>query len=226
LDSPSIAVVIPTLNEEEALGRHLPRVLGAADEVVVSDGGSSDGTVALAREAGALVVSGGRGRGLQLNAGAAATAAAGLVFLHADTLLPASGIQSVRNALRRGFVGGGFLVHFDSKKTVYGLGSRLVNLRTRWTSAPLGDQAQFASRAAFEAIAGYPDWPVLEDLDFIRRLKKHGRIALLSPPVATSPRRFEHRGIVRTLAINWLIFALYFLGVSPSRLSRLYEESR
>jgi rSAM/selenodomain-associated transferase 2 len=226
LDSPSIAVIIPTLNEEEALGRHLPRVIEAADEVVISDGGSSDGTVVLAREAGARVVAGSRGRGPQLNAGAAATAAAGLVFLHADTLLPANGIESVRDALRRGFVGGGFLVHFASEKAVYGLGSRLVNLRTRWTLAPLGDQAQFASRAAFETIAGYPDWPVLEDLDFIRRLKKQGRIAVLSPPVATSPRRFEHRGIVRSLAINWLIFALYFLGVSPYRLSKLYRETR
>jgi hypothetical protein len=94
------------------------------------------------------------------------------------------------------------------------------------TSTPREHQAQFASRAAFEAIAGYPDWPVLEDLDFIRRLKKRGRIAVLSPPVVTSPRRFEHRGIVRTLAVNWLIFALYFLGVSPYRLSRLYQESR
>ena len=90
-----------------------------------------------------------------------------------------------------------------------------MNLRTRWLRSPLGDQAQFASRAAFEELGGYPEWPILEDLEFIRRLKRLGRVTILAPAVSTSARRFEDEGIARTLLRNWLIFALYYAGVSP-----------
>jgi len=225
LAAPRIAVVIPTLDEEQALLQSLPTIFTAADELIVSDGGSSDRTTEVAARFGARVVSGPKGRGLQLNTGVAASDADAFLFLHADTLLPdEEALARVRGVLNQGFVGGGFLVRFDSPRAVYGFGSAMVNLRTRLTHTPLGDQAQFTSRRAFEAIGGFRDWPILEDLDFIRRLRQHGRLAVLAPPVTTSARRFERYGPVRTLANNWLIFTLFSLGVSPRRLRRLYPQ--
>ncbi len=102
----------------------------------------------------------------------------------------------------------------------------MITLRTRLTGCPLGDQAQFVRRESFEALDGFREWPILEDLDFVRRLKRSGRIAIIDQPVATSARRFLRRGVLRTSAINYLIWALYFAGVSPQRLGRLYENIR
>lgn len=216
-------MIIPVLNEEKALERSLPPLVGSADEIVVSDGGSGDGTQAVARRFGARVISGPRGRGTQLNAGVAASTADIFLFLHADTFLPdGSPIDNVRSAIRHGFAGGGFQIRFDAPHLVYRFGSATVNLRTRLTKAPLGDQAQFASRDAFETVGGFKEWPILEDLDFIRRLRQHGRLAILKPILSTSARRFERYGPVRTLANNWLIFMLFSLGVSPQKLQRLY----
>jgi len=217
---------VPTLDEEEALRRHLPPLLGVADEIVISDGGSRDGTVAVARELGVPVVSGPPGRGPQLNRGARETTAEVLLFLHADTLLPTDAINGVRGAVDDGKVGGGFLVCFDDPRPIYRFGTRMVALRTRLTRSPLGDQAQFATRQAFEQLEGFREWPLLEDLDFIRRLKRLGAVEILPQQVVTSSRRYVEGGPVRTVALNWLIWALYFAGVSPQRLSRLYKTYR
>src|SRR4051794_37846622 len=122
-----LAIVVPTLDEEEALRRHLPAVLAAADEVVVSDGGSRDATVAIARSLGARVVTGSAGRGRQLNRGAAATAAELLLFLHADTSLPPDAVERVRAAVAAGAVAGGFLLRFDSERFKMRLAARLIN---------------------------------------------------------------------------------------------------
>jgi rSAM/selenodomain-associated transferase 2 len=221
-----LAIVIPTLNEEAALRRDLPAALAAADEVVVSDGGSADGTVAVARELGACVVTGPPGRGGQLTRGAEATDAPLLLFLHADTRLPPDGIERVREAVAGGAVGGGFLVRFDTGGARLRWGERLINARTRLIRCPLGDQAHFVTREAFRALGGYRDWPILEDLDFALRLRRHGRTALIASPVTTAARRFVQQGVVRTVATNWLIWLLYFCGVSPHRLARLYRQIR
>jgi rSAM/selenodomain-associated transferase 2 len=218
-----VAIVMPTLNEVEGLARFLGAALAAGgDELVVSDGGSSDGTPELARALGARVVVGPAGRGGQLNRGAAAASAEVLLFLHADTLLPQSGVERVRRAVAAGAEGGGFLVRFAEPSVILRLGERAVNLRTRSTRLPLGDQAQFATRATFDRLGGFADWPILEDLDFARRLKRRGRVAVLAPPVVTSARRFLARGPIRTVATNWLIWTLFALGVSPRSLARLY----
>ncbi len=201
-------------------------LLAMADEVVVSDGGSRDETARVAAELGATVVRGAPGRGGQLNRAAAAARSEVFVFLHADSSLPRGALERVRETLARGAVGGAFLVAFDSPRRLLRLGARLINLRTRLTRAPLGDQAQFVTREAFEALGGYRDWPILEDLDFIRRLRRHGRIAILPERVTTSARRFEARGVARTVSVNWLIWILYYAGVSPLRLARLYRHVR
>jgi rSAM/selenodomain-associated transferase 2 len=221
-----LSIVVPTLDEATQLGRHLTRALEVADQVVVSDGGSADGTVEIARRLGALVVAGPPGRGGQLNRGAAAADGDLLLFLHADTALPADAGASIRGAVAGGAVGGGFRVRFEAGGPTLRLGARLINLRTRWTHCPLGDQAQFVTRRAFQALGGFHDWPILEDLDFARRLKRLGPVALLDAEVTTSARRFVDGGWPRTVATNWLIWSLYFLGVPPQWLARLYGKVR
>jgi rSAM/selenodomain-associated transferase 2 len=224
-----LSIVMPTLDEESALALNLPAALAAADFVVISDGGSADRTLAVAEELGARIVCGPPGRGRQLNRGAAAALAAGadlLVFLHADTVLPPGAAAALRDAVARGVRGGAFLVRFDSELARMRLGSWLVNLRTRRTRLPLGDQAQFATRETFEALGGFRNWPILEDLDFAWRLRRAGAMAILETPVTTSARRFLERGPLRTVATNWLIWLLFLLGVSPHRLARLYKQIR
>jgi rSAM/selenodomain-associated transferase 2 len=223
-----LAVVIPTLDEETALDRTIEsagRLLEHGDLLLVSDGGSADRTAAIAEARGARLLRGAPGRGGQLERGAREAVRLGadaLLFLHADTRLPAQARLGIEGALAAGAAGGGFLVSFDNDRSVYRLGERVVNARTRWLRVPLGDQAQFASAAAFLATGGFPDWPILEDVEMLRRLRRVGRIAVLSPPVLTSARRFEERGPLRTVATNWLIWALYLLGGNPRRLARLY----
>lgn len=223
-----VSIVVPTLDEHEVLRRHLPSALEQADEVVVSDGGSRDETLEWAREMGARVVEGPEGRGGQLDRGARAARGDVLLFLHADTSLPAGAVDAVREAVAAGAAGGAFLMRFE-EETERGwlrLGGRLVRARTRWFRVPLGDQAQFATREAYRAAGGFPHWPILEDLHFIRRLRRYGRLEIVPLVVTTSGRRFVQRGIFRTIATNWLIWALYLAGVSPHRLSRLYRHIR
>ena len=221
-----LAIVVPTLNEEDTLRRYLPAALAMADELIVSDGGSDDGTVALARELGARVVTGPPGRGGQLNRGAAAATADVLLFLHADTTLPERGVERLREAVARGAPGGAFYLRFDVDRPMQRLGSRLINWRTRRLRVPLGDQAQFATRETFEHLGGFRDWPILEDLDFALRLRRLRGFTLIEEPVTTGARRFVEQGTVRTVATNWLIWILFLCGVSPHRLARLYRQIR
>lgn len=227
-----IGVVIPTLDEESMLGRSLASLstrLEPDDLVVVSDGGSSDRTVPIARSAPVAIVEGSPGRGAQLGRGARLAIDRGvdaLLFLHADTQLPPDARGALVEALAAGAVGGGFEVRFDSRRRLLRLGERLVNTRTRRFRVPLGDQAQFAAVDAFCRCGGYPDWPILEDLELLRRLRRLGELAVLSPPVTTAARRFEQLGVVRTVTLNWAIWILFYAGVDVHRLARLYRHVR
>jgi rSAM/selenodomain-associated transferase 2 len=217
-----LAVIVPALDEAERIREAVANAHREADEVIVSDGGSADETRRLAAEAGAVVVSSPPGRGPQLRSGVDATKAEILLFLHADTHLPPGAGARIRDAVAGGAAGGGFTLRWDAGGALYRIGERWINQRTRWSRAPLGDQAQFATRRAYEAAGGFPDWPILEDLAFIRRLRRQGPLAVLEAPVTTSARRFRRLGIPAALAINWAIFLLYALGVSPHRLAGLY----
>jgi rSAM/selenodomain-associated transferase 2 len=227
-----VSIVIPALDEERAIGAVLSAALAQADDVVVSDGGSRDRTVEIAREMGARVVAGPRGRGLQLNRGAAAASEAGrepediLLFLHADTALPEGGVELVRQAIAAGAVGGAFEIRFDGRGWVYRLGERIASLRSRWSRLALGDQAQFVRRERFEDLGGFRDWPLLEDLDFMLRLRETGRIAILRRPVVTSARRFAARGPLRTVLGNWWIWTQFVRGVPPRELAARYLDVR
>jgi rSAM/selenodomain-associated transferase 2 len=221
-----LSLIIPTLNEELALEQTLEHLCSFGEEVIVSDGGSSDRTKQIARKYPVVWTQGPPGRGRQLNHGVASSHAEGLVFVHADTRLPPNAVADIKQALSSGYEGGGFRVRFSGSHPLMAVGSRLVNLRTRLTRAPLGDQAQFAHRQTFDQLGGFRDWPILEDLDFIRRLKKQAPVRVLRSAVITSDRRYAQRGIARTVALNWLIWTLFAFGVGPERLARLYRQVR
>jgi len=190
------------------------RAAGVA-ELIVADGGSSDATVAIARAHGAIVVTGESVRARQLNRGAEVASHEHLVFLHADTLLPAGSAEAIEGALRDADFGG-FRVEFIEPGFRLRYVAFMINLRTRLTRAPWGDQAQFARRGI-----RYPELPIMEDYELARRMKK--RAVILPLAVRTSGRRFLQKGVVRASCINWLIIASYHLRVAPERLARWYR---
>ena len=221
-----LAIVMPVLEEEDIVEAALDAARAHCDHLIVVDGGSRDHTVEVARRAGACVATTpGPGRGLQLRTGATLAIDAGadvLLFLHADTRLPAAARSAVEAAVKRKAVGGGFLIDFEAAPTLLRLGRCLVDFRTRRLKSPLGDQAQFATTAAYVGCGGFQPQPILEDLDFMRRLRRHGSIAIIGDRATTSSRRFIERGVVRTVATNWLIWLLFAAGVKPGRLAGLY----
>ena len=217
-----VSVIIPTRNEEARVGAAIDSAFAAgAAEVLVVDGGSGDATIAVARAHGARILTGADIRARQLNLGARDAANDALIFLHADTLLPAGAAAAVEDAIAQGIVFGGFRIAFIEAglDTV----ARLINARTWLTREPWGDQAQFVRRDAFLAAGAYPEIPIMEDYELARRMKRAGRTALLPLTVHTSGRRFLELGLVRTAVLNWLIIASYHAGVSPDRLARWYR---
>jgi len=222
-----ISVVVPTLNEAAVLGRTLAGLPAGFCEVVVADGGSTDATVEIARAHGARVTSAPAGRGPQMNAGARAARGDVLVFLHADTALPADAAARIAAALADpGTVGGAFRLGIDSPDPRLRLIARAANLRTRLTGVPYGDQALFVRRTAFAAAGGFPDVPIMEDVALGRLLKGLGRVVLVPARVCTSARRWEREGVVRTTLRNTALISLYLLGVPPVRLARWYRHVR
>jgi rSAM/selenodomain-associated transferase 2 len=222
----SLSIVVPALNESANLARNLPRLVTREPdaEVVVVDGGSEDDsreTVARVPSVRWLVSD--RGRARQMNAGARATRGDVLLFLHADTVLPEGAAAAIREALvDSAVVGGRFDVRLDSPRLLLAVVGRLMNQRSRLTGISTGDQAIFVRRTIFEAVGGFADIPLMEDLDFTRRLKRRGRIAALRLRVTTSARKWEREGVVRTILLMWTLRLLYALGVSPARLHRWY----
>ena len=223
---PRLSVVVPVLDEERTLGDRLPALLDLGDELIVSDGGSSDATRELAERAGAIVVTGTAGRGGQLGRGAAAASGDVLLFHHVDTRLPPEAGTAIRQAVASGAASGAFTMRFEPETPLLRIGSRLVNWRSRRFGVPLGDQGQFVRREVFTRVGGFPDWPILEDLDLVLRLRRHGGMVLLNGPAIVSSRRFLARGVLRTVAVDWLIWTLFAFGVSPLRLARMYRQVR
>jgi rSAM/selenodomain-associated transferase 2 len=221
-----LSVVIPALDEAPRLARllpELPRVCPDA-EIIVADGGSRDGTADVATSrAGVQLVEGAQGRARQMNAGARRASGDVLLFLHADTRLPDGAAGAIAAALADpGVVGGRFDVRFDSGRRLLAIVAWLMNARSRATSICTGDQAIFARRADFEAVGGYPDIPLMEDIELSRLLKARGRLAALRARVTTSARKWEREGPLRTIGLMWALRLLHFCGVAPERLHRWY----
>lgn len=215
-----VAAVIPALDEAAEIAGAITAARAAgAGEVIVADGGSADATVARAREAGAdRVLAAFRGRGLQLRAGAAAASGEVLWFLHADARAPSGAAEAIRAAVQAGRSWGAFRVRHEPA----GAWIRLADFRSHRTDLPYGDQGVFVTRAAYDAVGGVPEQPLMEDLEFARRLRARcGPPARLAAEIAVSSRRWLARP-VRTTLCWWTFPLLYRLGVSPARLARWY----
>lgn len=224
--SGAISVVIPTLREGPTIARAVRRALEAgADEVVVSDAGSRDGTVDKAKAAGAVVIQEARGRGPQLNAGAAVAQHETLWFVHADAQVPLGGADAIRRALvDPAYVGGNFRIRFGASTNGRFLAAFYHVIRQARTF--YGDSAIFCRRSAFEAVGGFPPYPIMEDLKFVHALYRLGKMAYLEPPVYASPRRWEEGGVAQAWA-SWLVIqTLYYARVPPPKLAALYRHIR
>lgn len=189
----------------------------------MSDGGSSDSTMAVARGAGARVMNGEMVRARQLNKAAASCDSDVLLFLHADTILPPTAAESIRAAIARGFTFGGFRISFVEPERKLKIAATMINLRTSLTRCPWGDQGQFITREAFEREGGFRDMPIMEDYELALRMKRTGTPIVLRDKVSTSGRRFLRKGVWATAATNWRIIIAYRTGTSPERLRDLYR---
>jgi rSAM/selenodomain-associated transferase 2 len=220
-----ISIIIPTLNEAVDLPATLASTQDAADvEVIVIDGGSGDKTADVARSWGAEVLASAPGRARQMNFGAARATGELFLFLHGDTRLPMGFDRYVRKILAQpGVVAGAFRLRVDGDLPGLRIMERLVNARSRRLQFPYGDQAIFLRASLFREIGGFPDMPIMEDFELVRRLRRRGRIVIAPVPVLTSARRWENLGIVRT---NYAIPLAYYLGAPPSQLARWYRQER
>jgi rSAM/selenodomain-associated transferase 2 len=225
-----LAIIVPVLNEADGIGRMLAalqpmRARGV--RIVVVDGGSTDGTADQARPFADELVFGERGRARQLNAGAQHVAAAAdvLLFLHADTRLPPDADRLIAETIARGARWGRFDVRIDGSAALLRIVSALMNWRSRLTGICTGDQAIFVERALFETLGGFPDQPLMEDIEFSRRARHIAWPAALSGAI-TSGRRWERRGVWSTIRQMWSLRWRYWRGADPATLAREYQEVR
>ncbi|MEM6399568.1 MAG: TIGR04283 family arsenosugar biosynthesis glycosyltransferase [Cyanobacteria bacterium P01_D01_bin.116] len=220
-----ISIIIPALNESRNIKATLASTqLSKNVEVIVVDGGSEDNTVDIAKSLGVRVIAGYQNRASQMNAGAMNATGDILLFLHADTLLPANFDVMIRKALQQPrIVAGAFSLRINAPQAGLRLVEWGVKLRSKWLQMPYGDQGIFITKEVFNSIGGFPKLPIMEDFELIRHLKKLGEITVIPVPVITSPRRWLKKGVLQTTLINQLVIIAYFLGVSPKIIRSWYR---
>lgn len=221
-----LSIVIPVLNEAMHLtchGDHLRSLRSAVHDLIVVDGGSTDNTVALARRFTDRVIITQRGRALQMNAGARLARGDVLLFLHADSVLSREAIDDIgKEMARSNALWGGFNVRLIGQHPLFRLIEAMMNWRSRLTGIHTGDQLLFVQRKLFESIGGFPPIPLMEDIAISKLLKRRARPVRIKHQILTSSRRWEHNGILRTVATMWGLRLAFFLGVNPQTLHRYY----
>ena len=222
-----LSIIVPVWNESAtlpALLDHLQLVRANGVEVIVVDGGSSDGSTDIVSRAGVRVIRSEHGRARQMNAGARAAAGDVLLFLHADTRLPDGATEHIAKALQdHRQVWGRFDVEVQGTSRMLRVVARFINLRSRLTGIETGDQAMFVARRAFRMVGGYPDQPLMEDVELSRRLRELSWPVCLRAQVRTSGRRWETRGVWKTILLMWRLRWSYWWGASAEDLARMYR---
>ena len=220
-----LSIVVPFLNESAQLPQLIDqlRQLQSECEVILVDGGSDDGSAELAAAAGLRVISSGRGRARQMNAGAAVAGGDCLLFLHADTRLPRNAVEAVAKALAGKKCWGRFDIRISGGSICFPLMAALVNWRSRISGIATGDQALFVRRELFERLGGFPDQPLMEDIELSKSLLPFSRPACIRARATTSGRRWQKYGVLRTVLLMWRLRFDYWRGVPAENLARLYE---
>lgn len=225
-EAPTVSIIIPVLNEERLLAPFLRRLrgFGASLEIIVVDGGSSDGTIAIAELLADRIVRAPQGRAEQMNAGARVAQGEALWFLHADSQPPANAVEQISGLLADAkFAGGCFRLRYPRPEWIYRVSDAVGNLGVIVFGFALGDHGIFCRRSAFVSAGAYPDVPILEDAELYRRLKRTGWMRQLPESIVSDPRTFEKCGRYRTTAVYFLILALYVAGLPIAGLHRIYR---
>lgn len=225
------SIIIPVLHEADKINHIIEHIHSQNQEysyeIIVVDGAPERDTInAIDIKNHVRPLVSGQGRAMQMNAGASIARGDILVFLHADTLLPDGGLEEIDQALKdEAYIGGAFDLGIDSDEVIFKIISFVASLRSRLTRIPYGDQAIFIRKEYFHRVKGYPDIPLMEDVELMRRIKRQGdKICIIPDRVVTSPRRWKKEGILYTTLRNWTILLLYMLGISPFRLKRFYHK--
>jgi rSAM/selenodomain-associated transferase 2 len=229
-----LSVVIPVLNERDSLPATIAalracRLLDSViSQIIVSDGGSTDGTADWVRaQPDLLLVNSARGKGPQLNAGAARATGDVLLFLHADCAISRAALDALQSAFSDDAVGGAFYLRFaESHPRSLRLVAWGINLRARLRGTATGDQGIFMRKAVFDSIGGAPDWPLFEDVELVERIKRAGKFVVLKTPVTVSGRRYIQHGVFRTALLIYSLRFAYWLGVPPQRLKNWFRDAR
>ncbi len=227
-NSPGIAIVIPVRNEAAMLPQALQRLkaLQGVDEIVFVDGESSDGSAALIQAAGFICLLSTAGRAKQMNMGTAQTKSEIILYLHVDTAISSSHISDIKKTYNQAFAYGRFDVSLSNKRLTYRIISFFINLRSCLSKVATGDQGIFVRRTMFEAVGGYPEIPLMEDIALTKALRRKGKVLCLRNKLETSSRRWEQHGVMRTVWLMWKLRFLYWLGVSPEKLAGMYRDAR
>jgi len=223
------SIIVPVFNEQENLPAQLEVLQAwrqAGHEVIVVDGGSTDASVELAKPHVDKLLYSKKGRALQMNMGAAHASHDWYLFLHVDTFLPGSAINSLQQVFHAPSIRWGrFDVRLSGNTLVFSLIAGLMNIRSRLTGIATGDQAIFVARKSFEQVGGFPAIPLMEDITISRYLKKLAAPCCLSDTVTTSSRRWREHGVLRTVCMMWLLRLRYFFGTSPIVLAARYNQT-
>ena len=218
-----VSIIVPLLNEAASIGELIEHLNTLdAEQVIVVDGGSSDATAALMKEAGFDVVQSAPSRAKQMNLGASKATQSTLLFLHADTQLP----LNYKQELAKASVWGRFDVRFNSRSISMQVIAFFMKWRSRFSSVATGDQAIFVDKAVFDSINGFPDYPIMEDVAFCKRMRQLYRPYNSSLCVITSARRWQQNGVISTVLKMWWYRLAFFLGVSPLKLKKSYSDVR
>jgi len=225
---PSIGMIIPVYDEAKNLSQTLDCIKNLdVDELLFSDGGSTDETCSLLKSKNITYVQGALGRGQQMNLASRYCKSDILIFIHADTAISSSDIELVKKAMQdKSIVGGRFDIRLSGKGFAFRVIEFMINIRSRMTGISTGDQCQFVRRSVFEKMGGFPEQGLMEDVAFSKQLKRHGKIACLKNKVVTSSRRWEKHGIIKTVILMWKLRFLYWLGKSPEKLAEMYRNAR